>query len=442
MSEAIPITPPGVITQEFRTPRAVRRGVIAGVVGNMLEWYDFALFGFFAQQIGTHFFPAHDPTASLLAAFGTFAAGFLMRPVGGALFGWIGDRYGRKQALIWSVLAMAFPSFFIGLLPTAERIGVLAPVLLVLFRMLQGIAVGGEYMASAVFLVEGSDPGRRGLMGSWGPIGAAAGILLGSAAGAIVNATMSPEAVSAYGWRIPFILGLGVALGGLVIRRHYVERVPHQAPAKSPLGEAFREHWRTMLHLVGLTAGIAVAFYTVFIYATTWLQQTASVPARTALAINTTAMALSIPAIALAGWASDRFGRRPVLALAAGALALLAYPCMALMSQGNPSAILLGQGTLGVLISAMLGVMPATMAELAPWRVRCSVLSVAYNLSMAILGGTAPMVGAWLVASTHVILAPGIYMALACGVTLIAALLLPRAARHSLTREFEAARFR
>ena len=142
------INPPDVITQEFRTPLAVRRGVIAGVVGNMLEWYDFALFGFFAQQIGAHFFPAENPSASLLAAFGTFAAGFLMRPLGGAFFGWVGDRFGRKQALIWSVLAMAFPSFFIGLLPDASHIGVAAPILLVLLRMLQGIAVGGEYMAS------------------------------------------------------------------------------------------------------------------------------------------------------------------------------------------------------------------------------------------------------------------------------------------------------
>ena len=177
-----PIVPSDVITQEFRTPRMVQRGIVAGVVGNTLEWYDFALFGFFAPQIGAHFFPAHDPTASVLAAFGTFAAGFVMRPVGGALFGWIGDRYGRKQALIGSVMAMAFPSFLVALLPDAAQIGLLAPVLLVLLRLIQGIAVGGEYMASAVFLVEGADSGRRGWMGSWGPFGASAGVLLGSAA--------------------------------------------------------------------------------------------------------------------------------------------------------------------------------------------------------------------------------------------------------------------
>ena len=439
---SLPITPPDVITQEFRTPLAVRRGVIAGVVGNMLEWYDFALFGFFAVQIGAHFFPASDPTASLLAAFGTFAAGFIMRPVGGALFGWVGDRFGRKQALIWSVLAMAFPSFFIGVLPDTESIGLAAPLLLLAFRLLQGLAVGGEYMASAVFLVEGAEPGRRGWMGSWGPIGATAGVLLGSAAGAIVNATMSPEAVMAYGWRIPFIIGLGVGLGGLAIRRHYIERVPHQAPAKSPLGEAFRLHWRTMLHLVMLVAGISVGFYTTFVYAATWLAQVAQVPARTALTVNTVAMALSLFVLPAAGLASDRVGRRPVLLVSAGALMLLAYPLMALMARGQPGGILAGSIGLALLVAANGGAMPAIMAELAPWRVRCTVLSVAYNVGMALLGGTTPLVGAWLVSRTGAPLAPAMYLAGAAALTFVGALLLPKTAPHRLTKEFEAARFR
>jgi MFS transporter, MHS family, proline/betaine transporter len=439
---ADPITPPGVITQEFRTPAAVRRGVIAGFVGNVLEWYDFALFGFFAQQIGTHFFPANDPTASLLAAFGTFAAGFLMRPVGGALFGWVGDRFGRKQALIWSVLAMAIPSFCIGVLPSAATIGLAAPVLLLLFRLLQGIAVGGEYMASAVFLVEGAPPGRRGWMGSWGPLGAFAGTLLGSAAGAIVNASMSPETVMAYGWRIPFILGIGVGLGGLAIRRHYVERVPHQAPSKSPLGEAFRSHWRTMVHLVALTSALSVGFYTTFVYAATWLHQVVGVPARTALGVNTLAMALALLIIPAAGVASDRLGRRTVLVVAAGALALLAYPLMALMARGQMAGIIAGEIGLGLLVAVISGAMPATMAELAPWRVRCTVLSVAYNLGMALLGGTTPLVAAWLVARTGVKLAPAWYLAAAAALTFIGSLLLPATARHSLTKEFDATRFR
>jgi MFS transporter, MHS family, proline/betaine transporter len=437
MTAAPPITPPGVITQEFHTPRAVRRGVIAGVAGNVLEWYDFALFGFFAQQIGTHFFPAGNPTASLLAAYGTFAAGFVMRPLGGALFGWVGDRFGRKHALLWSVMAMAFPSFFICVLLGTGTIGIAAPILLLVCRLLQGLAVGGEYGASSVFLVEGADPGRRGWMGSWAPVGAFAGTLLGSAASAIVNAAMSPEAVLAWGWRIPFILGLGVGLGGIAIRRYYVERVPHQAPSRSPLAEALQSHWRTTLHFVAL---VAVGFYTTFVYAATWLAQVAQVPARTALTINTVAMALSLGASLGAGALSDRIGRRPVLLAWAGAQTLLAYPLMALMARGNTGGILAGEIGLALLVAAGCGALPAAMAELAPWRVRCTVVSVGYNLGTALLGGTTPLIGAWLVARSGEPLAPAVYLAAAGGVSFVAVLLLPRTARHRLTHEFQAAR--
>jgi len=437
---APPIIPPGVVTQEFRTPSTVRRGVIAGVVGNILEWYDFALFGFFAKQIGAHFFPASNPTASLLAAYGTFAAGFLMRPVGGALFGWVGDRFGRKQALIWSVLAMAIPSFAIGLLPSEATIGIAAPVLLLVFRLMQGLAVGGEYMASSVFLVEGALPGKRGWMGSWSPFGAYAGTLLGSAAGALVNVTMSPDAVAAYGWRIPFIVGLLVGLGGLVIRRHFVERVPHQPPAKSPLGEAFRVHWRTILHLVALTAGLGVGFYTIFVYGATWLAQVAQVSAAKAFEINTVAMAVSLGAILLAGRLSDRIGRRRVLLGASGLLMLLAVPLMALMTRGHTIGILVGQVVLAVLVSAISGALPATMAELAPWRVRCTVLSVAYNLGMALLGGTTPLIAAWLVSRSGVAIAPAVYLGVAAALSFVAAILLPKSMPHRLTTEFHTVR--
>ncbi len=437
-----PIVPGNAITQEFRTPKTVQRGIAAGVVGNMLEWYDFALFGFFATQIGTHFFPAHDPTSSTLAAFGTFAAGFVMRPVGGALFGWIGDRYGRKPALIGSVMAMAFPSFFVALLPDAATIGILAPVLLVILRLIQGIAVGGEYMASAVFLVEGAEPGRRGWMGSWGPWGASAGTLLGSAAGAVVNVALPPDAVLAWGWRIPFALGVLVAFGGLWIRRNYVERAPQQMPAKSPVGEAFRHHWRTMVHLVFLTAGLSVGFYTTFVYSSTWLHQVAGVRESLALGLNTAAMGLLLVISPIAGLASDRFGRRRVMALALGGLALFAYPLMALMARGTPAGIFGGQAGLALLIGTAGGGLPAAMAELAPWRVRCTVLSVGYNVGMALLGGTTPMVATWLLARSGHVLAPAVYLAVAAVSACIAALLLPRAARHGITQEFSAVRFR
>lgn len=438
---AVPvILPEYAHTQEFRTPETVRRGILAGVVGNMLEWYDFALFGFFAPQIGAHFFPSGDPTASTLAAFGTFAAGFIMRPVGGALFGWIGDRFGRKQALIGSVLAMAFPSFLVALLPDVARIGVLATILLILFRLIQGVAVGGEYMASAVFLVEGAKPGRRGWMGSWGPFGASAGTLLGSAAGAVINLALPSEAVFAWGWRIPFALGILVALGGLWIRSHYVEQKPQQEASKSPVREMFTSHWRAVVHLIFLTAGVGVAFYMTFVYSATWLQQVVKIPGAEALGINTSAMGVLLITSPLAGIASDRYGRRIMLMLGAGGLVVFAIPLMWLMAQGTAWSILAGQGGLAFLLALFAGGLPAAMAELAPWRVRCTVLSVGYNVGIALLGGTTPLVATWLVSRTGVTLSPAIYLSVACGLAFLAAFRFPRVVPHPMTREFSTMR--
>jgi len=443
LAPALPeLVPEYADTQQFRTVKSVRRGIAAGVVGNMLEWYDFALFGFFAHQIGAHFFPSHSAAASTLAVFGTFAAGFIMRPVGGALFGWIGDRYGRKQALIGSVLAMAFPSFFVALLPDVAKIGVTATVLLVLFRLIQGLAVGGEYMASAVFLVEGAEPGRRGWMGSWGPFGASAGTLLGSAAGALVNFALPADQVLAWGWRIPFALGLLVGLGGLWVRKHYVEQKPQQETAKAPLKEAFTSFGPTVAHLVLLTAGISIGFYTAFVYSATWLQQVANVPGSTALGINTAAMALLLIVNPLSGKASDRFGRRAILVAGAAALALFAYPLMWLMSRGTPLSIFAGEGGLAICLGIYGGGLPAAMAELAPWRLRCTVLSVGYNLGVAVLGGTTPLMAEWLLDRTGLKLAPALYLSAGALVALFAALRFPTRVPHAMTREFSSVTLR
>src|SRR4030095_16449270 len=175
-----------------------RRFIIAGIAGNVMEWYDFAVYGYFAQTIGQHFFPSKDPVASLIAAFGVFAAGFLMRPIGGLVFGHIGDRIGRKAALTLSVVAMAVPTFLIGMLPDYAQIGVTASVLLVVLRLVQGLSIGGEYTTSVVFLVDGAAPNRRGLMGSGSIFGAVAGILLGSAIGAMLTSVWSSDTV--YAW--------------------------------------------------------------------------------------------------------------------------------------------------------------------------------------------------------------------------------------------------
>jgi MFS transporter, MHS family, proline/betaine transporter len=249
-----------------------RRMIAAGMIGNVLEWYDFAIYGYFAAAIGRHFFPHEDAVAQLLSAFGVFAIGYLMRPVGGVLIGHIGDRFGRRAALTFSVAAMAIPTFLIGLLPGYTTLGLAAPIALTLLRMLQGLSVGGEYTSSMVFLVEHAPAGRRGLMGALASCGACGGILLGSAVGAGFAASMSDVALDAWGWRIPFLLGLVVGIAGYFLRRHVLETLPAERRKRAPIVETLHDHWRIVLGFAGLSVFNAVSFYVGFVYLVSWLQ--------------------------------------------------------------------------------------------------------------------------------------------------------------------------
>ncbi len=196
--------------ETFMAVGNTRRVIAAGAIGNVLEWYDFAVYGYFAAAIGRAFFPQEDKVAQVLAAFGIFAVGFLMRPVGGALIGYIGDRFGRRTALTFSVAAMAIPTFLVGILPGYQTLGMAAPILLTLLRMIQGLSVGGEYTTTIVFMVEHARPDQRGVIGAMACCGAVGGILMGSAMGALLASAMSPEALADWGWRIPFLVGLVV----------------------------------------------------------------------------------------------------------------------------------------------------------------------------------------------------------------------------------------
>jgi MHS family proline/betaine transporter-like MFS transporter len=401
--------------------RMRRKVVAAGIAGNVMEWYDFAVYGYFARTIGNLYFPSDDPKASLLAAFGVFAAGFLMRPLGAVLFGYIGDRVGRGPSLLWSVLAMAAPTFAIGLLPTYSQIGVSASILMVIFRLMQGLAVGGEYTGSAVFLAETAHPDRRGFAAAWAPFGAVGGILLGSAAGTLVLNALPLDQVVAWAWRVPFLLGVVVGGVGFILRR----RMPHDKPAAAagfPLFKAFAQHPVQMFQVMALSLVNAVCFYLIFVYIITWMKQAANIGAAVALRINSLNMALMLGVVLLSAWLSDRIGRKPILTTAAVGLAVFAWPLMALMQTGDIPLVMLGQFGFALLIGSYTGVIPIAMCEIFPRSVRCSGVSTAYNLTLAVTGGTAPALAAWMIDRTGDSLMPAFYIMLASALAAAAAL--------------------
>jgi MHS family proline/betaine transporter-like MFS transporter len=415
-----------------------RRVVLAGIVGNVMEWYDFAIYGFFARTLGSLYFPADDPRTSLLAAYAIFAVGFFMRPLGAILFGHIGDRVGRGPALLWSVVAMAVPTFAMALLPTYEQIGIWASLLMLLCRMVQGLAVGGEYTSSAVFLAETARPDRRGAASAWAVFGATGGILLGSTVAALVLNTLPLEQVVAWGWRVPFLLGVLVGVAGFILRR----RMPFDKPAAkkgSPLLQALREHPVAMVQAVAVSLVNAVAFYLIYVYLTSWLKLAADMGARTALQINSINMVILICVVLGVARLSDRIGRKPILAGAAIGLLLFAWPLFELMRTGDVFYVFLGQLGFTLLIGSFGSVNPIVLCEVFPRHVRCSAVSAAYNISVGLAGGTAPAVATWLIEATGNVSMPAFYIMLCAAISAAAALSLRESREQPLGEEAVAA---
>lgn len=377
--------------------------ILGGLAGNVMEWYDFAVYGYFAAVLAPLFFPSNDHASSLVAAFGAFAAGFLMRPLGGIIFGHIGDRVGRKAALSLSVMLMAVPSVLIGLLPTYAVIGWWAPAAMVVLRMVQGLSVGGEYTSSIVFLVENSHRKKRGYMGCWASVGSVAGALLGSGVGALINSLLTTEQVTTWGWRVPFLLGLGVAGTAVWLRRSLpeVELPEPEEGEAAPVVLAVRSKLGMILRTVGILMVYAVGYYVCFLYLTSFLVDRVKVPAYEALDINTIAMAAMMLLIPVMGKLSDKVGRKPVLVCAASGVVLLSYPLILFMHTDHWLPLLCSQLVFAVLMAAYAAANPAAMVESFPAKVRISAMSISFNISFAIFGGTMPMVAAWLLERTH-----------------------------------------
>jgi MHS family proline/betaine transporter-like MFS transporter len=412
--------------------------LFAGMIGNVLEWYDFVVYGFLASILGELFFPSSDPMVSLIKSFAVFAVGFLMRPIGAILFGYIGDRFGRKKALTVSIIMMAVSTTAIGLLPTYAQIGILAPVLLVLLKLIQGLSVGGEYTTSVSFIVEHAPEDKRGLFGSVAILGAVAGILLGSASGAFITKILPEDALYSWGWRILFFTGILLGFVGYYVRRNidetpkFLELEYEELVDKHPIKDLFKYHKKEFIKTFFLSTFQAVGFYTIFVYIANHLSVFVKFPKSEALTINTISMLVLAVLIPFFGWFSDKIGRKPLILFSTGLTVIASYPLFVFLSRGDFLSALISQIVFAVIVAGFMAILPTTLVEIFPTKVRNSGYSIGYNLPFAIFGGTAPLIATYLIKITGDINSPAFYLIAAALVAFIVGITLKETAKETL----------
>lgn len=402
----------------------LRRVVGAATVGNVLEWYDWAAYGYLVIHIGAAFFPAEDPTASLLLAFATFGVGFVTRPLGAAVVGWIGEVHGRRAALMTTFVVMAIATLLIAFIPTYASIGIWAPICLAICRMLQGFSTGGELGGSLAFIIEWAPDRRRGLYASFQQVSTIGGLLLGSGVAALMNTLLSAEEMAQWGWRVPFLLG-GVLLPVGLWLRSRMEETPMYVAAKrnnAPSPSAWTSA-ALVLRAVGIMAAPVAGPYLVFTYFATYTVTFGGLTQAEALWSNTIGLVVVMLFTPLMGAWSDRIGRRPML-LAATAFFLAAGHFIFSFAASMPGfmSIVLLQAGLGVVIAVFHGVCPVAVTELFPTRGRSLLLSLAYAVGIALAGGFAPFIATWLIASTGSSTAPAYYLVATALVTIVTVL--------------------
>lgn len=419
-------------------PALQRRAVTAAMIGNATEWYDYAVYGYLAAVLGEVFFPSADPTLSLMASFTTFAVAFLIRPLGAFLLGPLNDRIGRKKTLSITILLMAAATTVVGLLPGYDTLGVLAPVLLVLARLVQGFAVGGEYSGASTFVVEYAPDARRGLWASWLEFGAIGGFLVASGLVTYLTVALPEPDLHAWGWRIPFLIALPLGAIGLYLRLRLTETpkftalTEQAAGAAAPVRETLSRHRGLVLICGGIVIYSSIGTYVLLTYMPTFLESELGMPAGQAQALVFIAGAVLTVSIPAAGALSDRVGRRPVLAAAAVGYVVLAGPAFWLITRGSWTPTLLGLLILTLCHVPVLGTTTATLPALFPARIRGTGVAIGYNLSFAVFGGTAPLLMTVLVTTTGNLYMPAVYLALVALLALVPILASRETARTPL----------
>jgi len=400
----------------FVTPSMLRRAVVSCAIGQVFENFDFVLYGFMSATIARSFFPAGHPLAALLSTFATFAMGFLMRPIGAFAIGHFGDKYGRRQALVLTITMMALSTGIIGLIPTYTSIGILAPCILVVCRMFQGFAAGGEWGGAAVFLVEYAPMHQRGFISSFQQVGTGIGVLLATLSATILATMLTPQEFLYWGWRIPFLFGFILGPIGHYLRIHVAEtpaftrqHVAHEEP-RAPIREAFTTQRRALSAIFGMSI-LSICLNMMFlVFLPTFAVHQLHLPARWVFFSTTIAGVIYVITPPLSGALSDRIGRKPILFAQALGTIVLSYPLFLLpISEKSVAALVLAQAIAAVIIGFGAGVGAAVRAEAFPTRVRYTGLSVSYGLSVAIFGGFAPLIATGLISATGNPSAPAYY---------------------------------
>lgn len=414
-----------------------RKAVLAGGVGNTVEWIDWSIYGYFAPVFSASFFPSSNKAASLLAALAVFAVGFVMRPVGGAVLGAFADRYGRQRGLTLTVLLMAGASLLMAVTPTYSVIGLAAPAVLVIARLVQGFSAGGEFGSSSTFLVENAAPGRRAFIGSWQQVSVGAGGLIAAAIAAIITTVLDDAQQASYGWRIAFaVCGLfGVA--GLWLRTrvdetaHFTEAAQAGRVRRNPLRVMLLEHPRAAVRVAGITVAGTLLYYVWIVYLAQYANLTTGLPLNQALWANTIAQAVFIVVLPFGGMLSDRIGRKPTMLAFAGGFVVLGWPMLALLR--NDFWVFLGLSVLGMLLIVGYSANCATvMAEQFPAEVRTVGIALPYALAVALFGGTAPYITTWLF-SHHLQSWVAAYVMIAGAVGVVVYALMPETKGKALT---------
>ncbi|AOJ91152.1 MFS transporter [Burkholderia sp. MSMB0856] len=424
-------------------PAVLKRAVGAMAFGNAMEWFDFGVYSYIAVTLGKVFFPSSSPSAQLLATFGTFAAAFLVRPLGGMVFGPLGDRIGRQRVLAATMIMMAVGTFAIGLIPSYASIGIMAPVLLLVARLVQGFSTGGEYGGAATFIAEFSTDKRRGFMGSFLEFGTLIGYTLGAATVAILTATLSQEALLSWGWRVPFFIAGPLGLVGLYIRIKLEETPAFKKEAeareadersrpKQSFGTLLIEQWRPLLQCVGLVLIFNVTDYMALSYLPNYLSATLHFNETHGLFMVLLVMVLMMPMTLYAGHLSDRLGRKPVMMFGCVGLLVLSVPALLLIRSGGMLSVFGGMLIYGTLLSTFTGVMPSALPALFPTRIRYGALAIGFNVSVSLFGGTTPLVTAWLVDRTGDLMMPAYYLMGASFIGIVSVLALRETARRPL----------